>query len=552
MDQVNFLKQMLASGVNNLHNNYPHIDKLNVFPVPDGDTGTNMNLTATNGYLEIKDNDYKAIGDLLSTFSRGLIMGARGNSGVIFSQIIKGFSVGMKDSAELDVVDWKKGFAQAEVTSYKAVMKPVEGTILTVIREVNEHLQEMPDKMDVKEFWTDVIKTANVSLENTPNLLPALKDAGVVDSGAFGLVKFFEGMNSFLQTGKVVPKLAKLETNEGGNINMQLDQEFGYCTEAVVILDGQWIDRLETRTIRDQLQFFGNNSMVVVIDSEILKVHTHAANPGQVLSFLQQYGDFRTVKVENMTLQSNRQVKGGNLVVKQGGWKETSTLKTVRKLENEVATISVVTSQQQKEYFEQELGINYAIDGGSKMNPSTNDFLKAIEQVDAKTVFIFPNNGNVYLTAKQAEKEETKSKIVVIPTKTIPQGMVSALSFDPSATVSVNTRNLTRAIKNVTSFGITTAAKNTTVDGINIKKGSRMAVVDGKVIGSENSTKLVFEHLLSRYITNKVEILTIFVGQDADAKNVSDLRKTLDENYDVEYEIIEGGQKIYSFLIAIE
>jgi hypothetical protein len=221
-------------------------------------------------------------------------------------------------------------------------------------------------------------------------------------------------------------------------------------------------------------------------------------------------------------------------------------------LENEVATISVVTSQQQKEYFEQELGINYAIDGGSKMNPSTNDFLKAIEQVDAKTVFIFPNNGNVYLTAKQAEKEETKSKIVVIPTKTIPQGMVSALSFDPSAPISVNTRNLTRAIKNVTSFGITTAAKNTTVDGINIKKGSRMAVVDGKVIGSENSTKLVFEHLLSRYITNKVEILTIFVGQDADAKNVSDLRKTLDENYDVEYEIIEGGQKIYSFLIAIE
>jgi hypothetical protein len=198
------------------------------------------------------------------------------------------------------------------------------------------------------------------------------------------------------------------------------------------------------------------------------------------------------------------------------------------------------------------LAINYAIDGGSKMNPSTKDFLKAIELVDAKTVFIFPNNSNVLLTARQAEKEETKSKIIVIPTKTIPQGMVSALSFDPNATSSVNTKNLTKAIKTVTSFAVSVAAKSSLVDGIDVKKNSVMGIVDGKIVGTESSTKLVFERILAKYITNRVEILTIFVGQDADAKDVSGLRKFLDEEFDVEYEIIEGGQKIYSFVIAIE
>jgi len=552
MNQINFLKQMILSGVNNLHNNYPHIDKLNVFPVPDGDTGTNMNLTATNGYLEIKDNEFSSIGDLLQAFSKGLIMGARGNSGVIFSQIIKGFYLGLKDAQELSVPEWKKAFDNARITSYKAVMQPVEGTILTVIRETSEEVQKLDDVMPIKEFWTKVIEFANISLENTPNLLQALKDVGVVDSGGYGLVKFLEGMDNFVQTGKIIAHSAKLETNTGGNIDIVVDQEFGYCTEAIVTLEEQWIGKLEQRTIRDQLQMYGNNSIVVVIDDDILKVHTHALAPGQVLTFLQQYGDFRNIKAENMTLQSNRQVKGGNLAVKEGPWKETSSIKMVRKLENKVATIAVVSSQEQKKYFEQELGISYAIDGGGKMNPSTNDFLKAIELVDAKLVFIFPNNGNVLLTARQAEKIETKSKIIVIPTKSIQQGMVSVLSFDPNATPSTNTRNLTKAIKNVVSFSVSVAAKNSVVDGIEVKKNSVMGVVDGKIVGTEPSVKLVFERILAKYITNKVEILTIFVGQDADAKNVSDLRKVLDENFDVEYEIIEGGQKVYSFLIAIE
>jgi uncharacterized protein len=553
MENREKLLQMLTSGVNNLYNNYPHIDKLNVFPVPDGDTGTNMNLTATNGFNEIKDGEFESIGDLLAAFSRGLIMGARGNSGVIFSQIIKGFSRGMQNATELSVKEWKSGFAEATEIAYQAVMKPVEGTILTVIRETSEQIDQLSDKTNSKVFWEKIIKFANASLENTPNLLQALKDVGVVDSGGYGLVKFLEGMGSVVIDGTVISRLAKLETNEGGNLDVKIEEvEFGYCTEAVVILNPEWINKLQLGAIRDQLQFYGNTSIVVVIDEEILKVHTHALRPGQVLIFLQQYGDFRTVKVENMNLQAERQVKGSKRDIKTVAWKETSTITSERKLKNEMATIAVVSSLELKEYYENELGVDLAIDGGSKMNPSTNDFLKAIEAVDAKYVFIMPNNSNVLLTAKQAEKEENKSKVYVIPTKTIQQGIASALNFDPSATPQKNNTALTKAIKNVVSFSVSKAAKDSVVDGLKIRKHQQMAIVDGKIVATAPNLKTIFEKVLAKYITNRTEILTIFVGQDADAKNVNDLRKFLDENFDVEYEIVEGGQKIYSFLISIE
>ncbi|ATZ16254.1 hypothetical protein JN01_0334 [Entomoplasma freundtii] len=547
------LINMIASGVNDLHNNYPHIDKLNVFPVPDGDTGTNMNLTATNGFNEIKDAELDSIGQILATFSRGLIMGARGNSGVIFSQIVKGLSQGMKNSEDLSPKEWKKGLNAATEIAYKAVMKPIEGTILTVIRETSEQANKLPDDMDVKEFWKKIVQYANQSLENTPNLLKALKDVGVVDSGGYGLVKFLEGIANYVINDKVTPRLAQLETNEGGNLTMDLmEKEFGYCTETIVLLRPEWVNKLQVNTIRDQLQLYGNTSSVVVIDDDILKVHTHALNPGQVLIFLQQYGDFQTVKVENMNLQAERQVTQKTTSNKMPKWTENSKITPKRSLANEQATIAVVASEQLKYYFENELGIDLAIDGGSMMNPSTNDFLKAIEQVDAKSVLIMPNNSNVLLTARQAEKEEHKSKVFVIPTKTIQQGMASALNFDPSASPQKNNTNLTRAIKSVTSFNISQAAKDSVVDGVTIKKDDYMGIVDGHIMMSVPSLNVIFEKCLSRYITNRTEIITVFTGQESDAKSISDLRKYLDENYDIEYEIIEGGQKIFNFLISIE
>ncbi|WP_434341715.1 DAK2 domain-containing protein [Mycoplasma putrefaciens] len=549
MEQIKILNNMILSGVNNLYNHYPYIDKLNVFPVPDGDTGTNMNLTISNGYAEIENNqtDYTSIGKFLSDFARGLIMGARGNSGVIFSQIIKGFSLGMNNSEELSVEQWKQGFNKACEVAYKAVMKPVEGTILTVIRETSEKLNELDNTTDINQFWKIAIEQANSSLENTPNLLPVLKEVGVVDSGGYGLVKFLEGMQSYLENGKVVPKLAKLEINEGQNIELETDEEFGYCTEAVVILNKEWISKLQVATIRDQLQIYGNSSIVVVVDEDILKVHTHALTPGQVLLFLQQYGDFLTLKIENMSIQADKQVKG-----RKSKWKETSEIKTVRNLVNDTAIISVVPSKKLKSYFEKDLGIDLAINAGSKMNPSTEDFLQAIQEVDAKNVFIFPNNNNVYLTAKQAEKLEKKSKVYVLQTKTIQQGMVCALSYDPSVVPSKNSSQLLKAIKNVISFSVSKAIKDSTIDGVSVKKNNFIAVVDGKIVGSEKTMKAIYEKQLSKYIKNKTEIITIFTGEETDEKDITQLRKFLDEKYNVEYEIIEGGQKVYSLLLALE
>ncbi|CBW54189.1 DAK2 domain-containing protein [Mycoplasma mycoides] len=547
MKKLELLKNMITSGVNNLYNHYPQIDKLNVFPVPDGDTGTNMNLTATNGYNEVIDVEYESIGKFLSAFSRGLIMGARGNSGVIFSQIIKGLSLGMNNAKELSVSEWKSGFSKASEIAYKAVMKPVEGTILTVIRETSEKVSQLADDTDIKDFWKQVVKNANQSLENTPNLLPLLKEVGVVDSGGYGLVKFLEGIEYYVLNDQIVNKLDKLEVNNGGNIDMQIEEEFGYCTEAIVMLNDDWINKLQNSVIRDQLQIFGNTSIVVVVDNDILKVHTHSLSPGQVLQFLQQYGDFQTLKIENMNLQANKQVKN-----KDQKWKENSDIKTERKLINETAIISVVSSEKQKRYFEDELGIAFAINAGAKMNPSTEDFLQAIETVDAKTVFLLPNSSNVYLTAKQAEKIENKSKIYVIQTKTIQQGMVAALSFDPSLTASKNYSYLSKSFRNVVSFNITKAEKNTTYNGIEIQKDNLLAIVDNNIIGAEQTLEAIFDKQLSKYIKSKTEIITIFVGGETNEQDLVQLRKFLDEGYDVEYEIVDGGQETYNLLIAIE
>ncbi|QVK02367.1 DAK2 domain-containing protein [Mycoplasma mycoides subsp. capri] len=547
MKKLELLKNMITSGVNNLYNHYPQIDKLNVFPVPDGDTGTNMNLTATNGYNEVIDVEYESIGKFLSAFSRGLIMGARGNSGVIFSQIIKGLSLGMNNAKELSVSEWKSGFCKASEIAYKAVMKPVEGTILTVIRETSEKVSQLADDTDIKDFWKQVVKNANQSLENTPNLLPLLKEVGVVDSGGYGLVKFLEGIEYYVLNDQIVNKLDKLEVNNGGNVDMQIEEEFGYCTEAIVMLNDDWINKLQNSVIRDQLQIFGNTSIVVVVDNDILKVHTHSLSPGQVLQFLQQYGDFQTLKIENMNLQANKQVKN-----KDQKWKENSDIKTERKLINETAIISVVSSEKQKRYFEDELGIAFAINAGAKMNPSTEDFLQAIETVDAKTVFLLPNSSNVYLTAKQAEKIENKSKIYVIQTKTIQQGMVAALSFDPSLTASKNYSYLSKSFRNVVSFNITKAEKNTTYNGIEIKKDNLLAIVDNNIIGAEKTLEAIFDKQLSKYIKSKTEIITIFVGGETNEQDLVQLRKFLDEGYDVEYEIVDGGQETYNLLIAIE
>ncbi|QBQ08014.1 dihydroxyacetone/glyceraldehyde kinase [Spiroplasma gladiatoris] len=549
MKDVEILKGMITSGVNNLYNNYPHIDKLNVFPVPDGDTGTNMNLTCTNGLAEIEKEKFDSIGALMAKFARGLIMGARGNSGVIFSQIIKGFSNAMKNSDTLNINTWKEAFTNAKEVAYAAVMKPVEGTMLTVVRETSEFVNSINDNsIDVKTFWEQTIEVANKSLENTPNLLPALKEVGVVDSGGYGLVKFLEGVQHYAVNFKPVQKLKKLEENNGGNLDLNIEDEFGYCTETIVMLNSDWTNKLKVDPIRSQLEQYGNSSIVVVIDEDIMKIHTHALMPGQVLTYLQQYGEFKTIKVENMTIQAEHQVKTES----EGGSGASEAAQKQRTLSKKYATIAVVRSRGMAKYFKEELNIDYVIDGGSKMNPSTNDFLKAIEAVDSEVVYIFPNDSNVLLAAKQAKEVEKLSKVVVLDTKTIPQGMTGYLSLDPEESIKKNESNIVKSLKNVTSVSINKAARDATIDGVVVKEGQFMITVDKKVIMSADKLIDLFTKVLAKYISSKTEIITIFTGVDATFKDVNDLRKLLDENFDVEYEVVDGGQEVYSFIIGIE
>lgn len=546
------LFKMIESGVNNLYNHYPQIDKLNVFPVPDGDTGTNMNLTCTNAFSEIDKQDFPSYKELMVKFSRGLIMGARGNSGVIFSQIMKGLSNGMQESEELNIATWKISFLKAKEVAYAAVMKPVEGTILTVIRETSEEIQSLSNELSELEFFEKVCEISNASLERTPDLLPALKEVGVVDSGGFGLVKFFEGITHYLKTGKVLAKSKKLEENHGQNLQMDIeDGEFGYCTEAIVILNDDYIEGLQVNLIREKFEEFGNSSIVAVKDEDILKIHTHALSPGQVLSYLEQFGDFKTIKVENMSIQADAQVAGGNPNIKKQN-AHHGDLKPVRTLQNEVATIGVVRSPEMKAYFKDEIGMDYVIDGGPKMNPSTEDFLIAIEKVDAKNVYIFPNDSNVILAASQARDIEEKSKVTIIPTKTISQGIAGFLSFDPDESVKKNETTIKNVIKNVVTFQTSISVIDTELDGVVIKEGQYLGIANKKIVFAGNKMEEVFKKSLSKYISKTTEIITIFSGVEATMKDINDLRKYLDENHDVDYEIIEGGQDTYSFIIGIE
>ncbi|WP_339023029.1 DAK2 domain-containing protein [Spiroplasma endosymbiont of Crioceris asparagi] len=563
MSNVKFLKNAIESGVNNIYNFHPQIDKLNVFPIPDGDTGTNMNLTCTSGFAEIsKITSFENSGALMQKFSRGLIMSARGNSGVIFSQIIKGFATQFEGKDIITVAEWVAGFEKAKTIAYEAVMKPVEGTILTVIRETSAALSEAFKKnpsMTMNEFWALVVKEANVSLDNTPNLLEILKKVGVVDSGGFGLVKFFEGIEKFVRTKKIIAKSKKLETNLGENVNMDLeDEEFGYCTEAIVMLSSQYIKNINVKEIRSKFESFGNTSIVVVSDNDILKVHTHALKPGQILDTLQEYGDFQTIKVENMTLQSDKHVKGGNPNVKKGVVIDKtmtiidSQIEEPKRLLNKSAIIAVVPSKKIQDYFKEELGVDFVINGGPKMNPSTNHFLKAISEVDAKDVYILPNDSNIIMSANQAKELEKKSRVHVLPTKTLVAGMTAILNIDHDESAKKNISNVTKSLKNLVSISLSKSTRNVKIDGVNIKENDCLAMVNGKVYASHKDTKEIIKKCLKDHIKPKTEIITIFKGMDATYKDVNFLRKFLDENYDVEYEIVDGDQEIYPFLISIE
>ncbi|AHF61331.1 dihydroxyacetone kinase [Spiroplasma mirum ATCC 29335] len=535
---ANSFKEALISGYNNLYNFYPEIDKLNVFPVPDGDTGTNMNLTMTNAVKEINEVDSTSISKIADVFARGLIMGARGNSGVILSQIFRGFANGLKGVTLLTSDAIKAAMMQAKEVAYKAVMKPVEGTILTVIRETAENINSVSGDMNVPNIFGKIVEFSTASLNNTPELLPVLKEVGVVDSGGFGLVKIFEGMTEYFSTGKVVPQLKKKHDNSENNIIMDnLEEKFGYCTETIVMLNDSYINKIDVTKIRQTLAEQGGKSIVAVVDQEILKTHVHTLMPGTVITFLQQFGEFRNIKVDNMTLQAKKHVK---------------TIKVERKLKNKEAIIVVSPANGISKFFKTELNVQAVVYGGQSMNPSTDDYLKAIEDVDAVDVFILPNNSNAILAGQQAAKIEKKSNVYVVPTTSVQEGMVAALSFEHGEHAKKNFSTLKNAIKNVTSLSISRSAKNTSIDGVKINKNDYMGIVNKKIMFSKPNISEVIKNLFDKTITKSTEIVTIFIGENAEAKDINMIKKYLDENFDVEYEIVNGEQQLYPYLIAVE
>ena len=530
------LRNMIISGANNLQNNKDLIDKLNVFPVPDGDTGTNMSLTILSAIKELDKISEDEITSIGKAIAKGSLMGARGNSGVILSQIIRGFSKGIEGKDELNTQDLGNALKLGSDTAYKAVIKPVEGTILTVVRESAEFAIEYAKKeYDMVEFLESVIREANLSLERTPTLLPALKNAGVVDSGAKGLIIFYEGMleslkGNFININKKPNEKNLVEVKTTEYIN-PVDIEFGYCTEFILETD-----KITPEEIRDLMLPLGD-SLAVVGDDGIIKVHVHTNEPGTALQKALKYGQLVTVKIENMRLQHE------NLLIEN---KED-----IIEEEKEYSIIATSMGEGLNTVFK-DLRVDHIITGGQTMNPSTQDFLNAIEKVNAKNIIIFPNNSNIIMSANQA-KELSDKNVLVIPTKTIPQCVTALITFNEEVSLEDNEQAMLDAISQVGSGQITYAVRDTNMDGIEIKKGNYIGISNGKMSASSEELDTVVFKTLSKLVNEDSCLITLYYGEDIKEKDAKELSEKISLEYDeIDVEIVYGGQPVYYYLLAVE
>lgn len=530
------LRNMLLSGANNLQNNKDLVDKLNVFPVPDGDTGTNMSLTIASAVKELNKSTEENITVIGKAIAKGSLMGARGNSGVILSQIIRGFSKGIENKEELSSIDLANALKLGSDTAYKAVIKPVEGTILTVVRESAEYaVQKAKKEKDIVNFLSAVIKEANVSLNKTPDLLPALKDAGVVDSGAKGLIIFYEGMLESLKGNFIEASKGASNTDvEIKNVEYTnpADIKFGYCTEFILESDA-----VTPEKIRDLMLPLGD-SLAVVGDEGIIKVHVHTNDPGIAIQTALKYGQLVTVKIENMRLQHE------NLLIEESNQEVE---------EKEYAVIATSMGEGINSILK-DFNVDHIIEGGQTMNPSTQDFLDAIEKVNAKNIIIFPNNSNIIMSANQA-KELSDKNIVVMPTKNIPQCISALVNFDCTGDTSLedNESMMLEAIQYVKSGQVTYAVRNTMMDGIDIKEGNYIGIANGKMSSANEDIEEVVLETLSKLVNEDSAIITLFYGQDITEEDARKISSKISDSYeDIDVEIYYGGQPVYYYLLAVE
>ena len=554
----NDLKNLLISGSNNLYNHYPEVDALNVFPVPDGDTGINMSLTCTSGANEIAKIEQSNCHGVARTFSRGLLMGARGNSGVITSQIFRGFAAAVENKEEIDAELLAAAFVNGSKVAYSAVMRPVEGTILTVIREASAGLNKQVEKgMSIEKALSIILDEAKASLKRTPELLPILKEVGVVDSGGSGLVRILEGMY-LASIGQFVERNASDNVNE--NISsaaaMEMgEEEFGYCTEFIMSLGPDTVKKpFSQKPFSKWLNEHGN-SLVVVVDEDIVKVHVHTMTPGEILNFAQQYGEFLKLKIENMTEQHHALENGADVTPHQDLVEEKEEdVELPAELSEGYEIIAVSSGEGINEYFS-ELGVNHIVTGGQTMNPSSEDFVKEIKKAACKNVFILPNNSNILMAASQACDMVSELGITayVIPSKTIPQGIVAALSFDPDANPKENFRNMKSSLKNVKSGEVTFSIRDCEIKGVKIKKGDFIGIFEKEIIcGIEDRNRCLIE-LLIKMVDEDSSLLTLILGEDVSREDVFPVKKEIEDLFpDLNIDIREGKQPVYSFLVGIE
>ncbi|GAB3069799.1 DAK2 domain-containing protein [Salinicoccus sesuvii] len=545
MDKIDgrMFRNMILSGAENLRQHAEYVDSLNVFPVPDGDTGTNMNLSMTSGADEVADKEDVHIGTVGKHFSKGLLMGARGNSGVILSQLFRGFSKSIEEKEEIAASDFAAALNAGVKTAYKAVMKPVEGTILTVAKDSANKIEEIGgSESSIIMVMEAVIKEAKASLERTPELLPVLKEVGVVDSGGQGLVYVYEGFLSALK-GEPIETTEKTDTETFVNDEHDFEEfmsvediEYGFCTEFMVRFEADK-RAFDEEDFRQEMSAFGD-SLLVISDEEIVKVHVHTETPGEAMTYGATYGELIKMKIENMREQF-RAVHHKQSAVNE------------KKEDYDTAIITVSSGEGVNKLFTS-LGATHVINGGQTMNPSTEDILRTIEEEDVKSAIILPNNKNIIMAAEQA-RDMLDIPAVVIPTRSIPEGLSSLLVYSPDAELEENKEAMEASLEHVKTGQVTYAVRDTKIDGIEIRKDQHMGIKNGKITGAHDSRETSLKQLIESMLDEESEIVTVLIGDEGDADEVDRIIEALESEYDdVEFEVHDGQQPVYSYLLSVE
>ena len=544
------IQKMFLSGAKALEAKKEYINELNVFPVPDGDTGTNMTMTIMSAAKEVTNLEKPSMDELGKAISSGSLRGARGNSGVIMSQIFRGFVKEIKGNDTLDVTIIGNAVQHAAETAYKAVMKPKEGTILTVAKAGAEKAEDMlinSDTDDIIEFCDAIVANMEDTLLKTPDMLPVLKQAGVVDSGGEGLMTFLRGAIDALK-GKVSDFTVKVSgtskvVKASTTATEEADIKFGYCTEFIIMLEREQ-DVVE-RQLKEYLQKIGD-CVVVVADDDIVKVHVHTNDPGLAIQKALTYGSLTSMKIDNMREEHHEKV------IKDAEKAAKAETEAKSEPEKEVGFIAVSAGEGLSDIFK-DLGVDFIIEGGQTMNPSTEDILEAVDKVNAKNIFVLPNNGNIILAAEQAKQLTENKKLIVIPSKNIPQGISAMINYVANKSVDENEKNMSTEMLNIKSGQVTYAVRDTNMDGKDIKQGDFMGLTDKTIVAVEKNVDDAATALIDSMMDDDAELVSLYYGADVDEDGANKLADKLADKYeDVEFEVQFGGQPVYSYFISVE